>query len=1033
MPWKLTRWKLNSDNRMQQLWFWNNWPRTAPKRLFAAFVIFFLIALLGVAYLWSQGSQTAIRWYTEPELQPKRTVVEDFNQLSFGFTVDADSYLISERYRATDIVLDIVYTRLYVALVIAGMVLLLTVATFLKRIPFAVISTVIILQLATSGFDQMAIAGMAFSNVPLVVSLVMFLLPAYYFQEIAKQTSLPVRLGVFAALAAVAVALIGWQAESAQPLMQWAGYSYAVPLVLTALLIWFTGHELLGALFVFVSNLGASASGNPIRHFAILGGIYLLNIGYDYLLDAGMVSYKIFMVSPFVWFFINLLLGFWNFWRKEPALAGIASVVPFGYFGFLGLSFVALGFIGYAFATDNTSVIKVLEDLIRYAQFGVGLIFYIYILANFTAPMRQGLPVHKVMYQGRIIAYGFVNLAALVVAGVMAANAEFFVFEQAKAGYFIYQGDMERAKGDLVMSEQNYKFALALDPYSHRGNYSVGSLARAQGDEATALFFFSRATFRNPDPADYVNIAELMISNERFLDALFKLREGLQRFPQDGRLMNNLGLLYTKTDVVDSAFYYLKNAKEHLAHPEVAESNFYAMAIRYEFAGSPDTLRQMLKPRRNIGTALNELALLNLLRQPTAEPLDEKFLPDSAMNTYQLCYLYNYALNRIGDADTSIINVLDKYARVPANESFVPYLQLAKALKLRRMGQYGRAYDILQKLQYETPPNNPYYANVLGILALQVEEYREAARWFDISYRRGNAEAFLNRAICLTEIPDRRAEALEAWQMLAESSNTTYQAIARDILHVIHPDSVRKINLSALDDDGKMRFIHYNHAQLSDEAFNKVFQTLQSPVAQVQAAVERIRYYIAEGNTEKAANIRNAMTGISVPDVLVQTLRDADLRLLYAQQRYKEMGAVLKGYEPPLPLSGYKPFYEGMYAIGNNDLQQAEVKLKEAIARLPQKQEFYVELAGLYNKRKEPQKAYDVLVDVLRTRDDYHDYPPAVYELYALQCLEMGLDSFADEAIRKLEDLIPPQRYARVVALFNQRKAELAKQREENW
>jgi predicted Zn-dependent protease len=134
-----------------------------------------------------------------------------------------------------------------------------------------------------------------------------------------------------------------------------------------------------------------------------------------------------------------------------------------------------------------------------------------------------------------------------------------------------------------------------------------------------------------------------------------------------------------------------------------------------------------------------------------------------------------------------------------------------------------------------------------------------------------------------------------------------------------------------------------------------------------------------------------------------------------------------------LPLAGYQPFYEGMFAIGNNDLQKAETLLKEAIARLPQKQELYLELAALYNKRKEPQKAYDVLVDVLRTRDDYHDYPPAIYELYALQCLEIGLDNFADEAIVKLEDLISPQRYAKVVAIFNQRKAELAKQREENW
>lgn len=1018
---------------MQKANFWTHWAAIPSRQIFLFFTVFWALALVGCLYLWHQGSHIAIQWQTIPQLHTQPVVAESFSQLSFDFTLDADTYYITEHFHPFDATPNTWYARLYLLLTISGMVLLLTVSTFLSRVPFAIICAVIALELATCGFEQMAIAGLTFSQLPLMVGLILFLLPAYYFQGIAQHIPFGKRLAIFAFLAALTTGIVAWQGRVSSPLMYWIGYSYAIPAAMTALLIWLTGHELLSALFVFIANIGPSSTGNPIRHFAILGGIYLFIIGYDYLLDVGLADYPIFTISPFAWMFASLAIGFWSLWRKEPVLGSIIPVVPYGYFAFLGLNLVALGFISYAFATDNTSLLKSVEDWIRYGQFSVGLIFYLYILVNFTAPMRRGLAVQKAMYQGKLVAYGFVNIAAVVVAVVMAGNADFFVFQQAKAGYFIYQGDMERAQGDTLMSEQNYKFALAIDPYSHRGNYSLAALAEKRGDAATALFFYSRAAFLNPHPADYAAAANIMTHREQLIDAIAKLREGLLLFPQEGRLINNLALLHDKNHFPDSALYYLQRAQKYLSSSTTAESNYYGLAIRNRIALSPDSLQRVLQPRDQITTMINDLAMRNLLQQPTSAPLEKKFLPDSAINLYQFCYLYNYTLNTLGKGDTSVISWLDRYAQVPANQPFVPYLQLAKALKLRQLGQYGRAYQLLQRLHAEAPSDNPYYANLLGLLSLQVEEYQEGARFFLTSYRRGNAEAFLNHAICTAELHHRRAESVEDWLALAQSGNKIYQQIAHEMLKVIHPDSIRRVDINAIDEEQKFRLIHYNHQQLTEENFNKILQTIQSPAIKIQVLTERIKYHLSQENLEAALAIRQAITGLQVPQTLTQLLLETDLRLLYAQGRYKEMGELLKDYQPQPPFMGYKFFYEGLYALSNNNFQQAEQLFKQAIDLLPQKQECYVELASLYNRLKQPQKAYEVLVDVLHTRDSYHDYPPRVYELYALQCLEMGYDDFAEEAISKLEDILPPKRYAKLLMLYKQRKAEIERQREAAW
>ena len=67
-----------------------------------------------------------------------------------------------------------------------------------------------------------------------------------------------------------------------------------------------------------------------------------------------------------------------------------------------------------------------------------------------------------------------------------------------------------------------------------------------------------------------------------FFDAIFNLRKGLTTFPKSGELQNNLGFLYSRTAIADSAYYYLELARQHVKEKEVTESNllaFWAKAL----------------------------------------------------------------------------------------------------------------------------------------------------------------------------------------------------------------------------------------------------------------------------------------------------------------------------------------------------------------------------------------------------------------------------------------------------------------------
>ena len=57
-----------------------------------------------------------------------------------------------------------------------------------------------------------------------------------------------------------------------------------------------------------------------------------------------------------------------------------------------------------------------------------------------------------------------------------------------------------------------------------------------------------------------------------------------------------------------------------------------------------------------VGHANNELVFLNKIRETKEEPINMKFLQDSILETPNLCYLYNYAINHVQTPNDSLIS-----------------------------------------------------------------------------------------------------------------------------------------------------------------------------------------------------------------------------------------------------------------------------------------------------------------------------------------------------------------------------------------
>jgi tetratricopeptide (TPR) repeat protein len=356
--------------------------------------------------------------------------------------------------------------------------------------------------------------------------------------------------------------------------------------------------------------------------------------------------------------------------------------------------------------TDNNPLIEVFEDAIIYSQLAIGTVFTGYIGLNFWPLFKQGKAVYKVMYKPiRILQPQVWLIGGMGVVTLVSLN-RFHSLDQVQAGHYNALGDLHTATREYAIAEQYYQLALDLDFQNHKSGFSLASLALIQGDRLSAGAYFQQALHKDPTPQAYAGLSQALLNENLFFDAVFNLRKGLNVFAGNGELQNNLGYLYTRTTIADSAYYYFELARQHAVNAAVPETNLLAFWGKSLTAlDSSNTLsglgltnadfketKLMQSTRASLSHEANRIALAQLTGEKTAvEKIDLSLSSDSALSVNNFAYLYNTGQYT---QDTTLAPLFQKLIATGNNGNFYSELQLAHA-----NAEYGRdkivAFDIL--------------------------------------------------------------------------------------------------------------------------------------------------------------------------------------------------------------------------------------------------------------------------------------------------------------------------------------------------
>lgn len=983
------------------LFFWNRWL-PAYRRLTVSLLVLLGIAI--VVYLTQKiiGSDGVINWQIFNEVQDISFDIDSFTKGIFTFTTNAQSFLVVEWFEASDMQINHTATFLYAGMVAVALVWLLSVLPTLPRWWYLGSMMVFIALLVSFQPDILQVWGLANATV-LIATLAVFLPVSYYFHAFRPDISISVRLVVFSILLALTAFVWFYFAKAPHPVLSILAYGSRVLVVVTILFVILIAHEIPSHLLILITSSGIATGRNSILHFTIITLFYVGNLVVSYLYSSGMIEWNFLYINGFYLLIVSVILGVWGFRRRTDSVVSD----PYGTLIYAALAILALGTIGYAFATGNDPMMDTFEDAIIYSHLAMGIAFYMYVFINFRGPMAQGLPVHKIVYQPRLMPFGLsFALAGLIMLGLLFRVASLPV-QQGLAGYQNYLGDLYLAEKNYVLSETYYKKALLFQQRNHKSNYALATIAKQHDNPVAMAAFLQQAITNKPTPHTYAALAQLYKQEDSFFEALFTLREGTRKFPESGELLNNLALLYDQTRVLDSAYYFYDQASLHLNKPEVVQTNLLAFWAKNFSDKQLDSVLTASQTADYYALLNNRLVISNKLRKVNTQPY--RPVGSGTLTRERFAYLYNYLLNHKRDADTLVDHDCKQASAIPDNALFTSYLDFGRAVHLYHTYNVTDAIELLKNTEQGTESARSAYLNkILGMWYLQQEAPGLASYRFEKAIKAGDSLNVANYAFALTE-KGALSQAGPLWESLRVSPAPQFRGMANSMSKVTK--TLLGNPADSLSGAEKVALVYFSRR----EDLTPVVSTISDLSYRASALLYLAENHVQNQNATAAESDLRALQSLTITDEEAKKpIQELELSVLWLKKDWAALTRTLQSSGSPR-----KIFYQAEIAANTNKPAEAEKYYLRAMKNLPFDQQVALATQQFYLRQNNADRAYEILTNALQV----NPAAPEVQKAYILQSLDLNLVDYAVQGLEQLREMVSPTDYQAFVPQYEAKRA----------
>lgn len=975
---------------MQSFFFWKTWNREY-KTLW-----YFLVALLlgSLILMWSgyfRVPQGLTDWNTHQNQKTIEDVTHVFEVGNFEFAVPIEMYSTLEYFNASPLKITTTVSYIFAGVLVLMGIFIFSIITALPRFWYYVGTGLFILFIISLRLDVLEIFGQR-NFTPAIVTSVVFVSVSFYFNAFNTTASFTSRLLTFTGLILVLGIIIHFFSGVDHPFLFMSVSTFIPGLILSAIFIFMIAHEIIAG-FVYLTSQ-SSTSSKSLQHFTIISVIYIVNLVFTFMNEAGLVKWNFIFVNLYLLFTVSGILALWGFRKRESLYGNIISFNPFGAYFIIALGIIAFTTTGVFLHTYNDAALRIIRDIIIFSHIGFGAIFLLYFVSNFIGMMAGNKNVYKILYNATRMPYATYRIAGLIATFAFIFYSQWHTYVYfASAGIFNSMGDVQLTIDKSSVAESYYRQARGYAGNNFHGNYFLAGLEGERGNFEKSHQFYNTINWTKPTESSIINNANVFLLEDDIFSMSASLKEGYEQFPESGVIQNNLGYTFLKLNKADSAYLLFDQALKSNASKQSAGINITGLIAQTGAAFDADSLLKVF----GSSDAVVSNALIAARNQKESIKTKIDPLKKTQLDLYSATLLNNYIVYKLKDLDTTFISRAFAVATDSINGDYSEALKATLGHAYYYQNNVAKAMSLLGEVAFISQSLQGKFNYTMGLWALEQGNAPLAVSCFAYSVEQNYKEAKIYNALALAEAR-MYDEAIIAAEALLESKIASDREIGKQLKRVLSVSAAEVLTQSDLE---KYQYCRYRVSLSDSTTFNRIVNTLENPNYRALITLEMAQRQFNAGSTRNAIRYFNKLDGLVFTDkALSEKINHFELELLASRNEVRLLAnKINEGVTFPKEKELQKLLYAALVNEASGDTLAAEKNYEILAAYNPFFEEGVIAAARYFKDHSTDRlKAYSILAEAKQVNRG----SIRLLMAYITEATRIGFDDFAADAYAEL-------------------------------
>jgi len=589
------------------------------------------------------------------------------------------------------------------------------ISTF-NRTYFIISAVVVILLMLLSGVNGLNIGAIS-SNYAYIILILGLVGPAVIINTFYDHFSLMVRGIIIFLIAALTLPVLTALSPVADPYLLFSENISLLNMAISLIFFAYIGHSVITAIFYMLINMNKGVGIKITWHLVILFLIYLTILIFTYLELTGNVIFGVPTppIAPLV-----IIVGVLGYFEVNLKIDQIEQ--PYRY-KVIGQSLYLIGFAIalFTFWKAEFSVNEPMADFLKhafiYTQLAFSLMFFAYLMANFSDLMNSGQSLERIIFEPNFFAYFHMRLGSLIAMVSLMLFADGVAALQFSAASTNVTADYYYATERPLEAGILFENSWARYRKNKKAKNASAHMKMAQNQPTLAMRELEESFDVSPSVNDIVFLSSVLHRQDKIFDAIFFLEKGLDIFPDNAYLQNNLALLQSKINQGEMAYELLEGINHDVAH-----ANRIGIQTKHLIR-----IDETLNARGNRIASINLLALENLrgnFADVQLEYEEDEMEPTVTTKATLANQWSNRTTNRSGEDLALIDSILAQDISSSDEEDF----RQIRVLRSVQGNNINQALTYINGLAFNYPGSSGFYHHMAAMIYAGQLDFEKAAR-----------------------------------------------------------------------------------------------------------------------------------------------------------------------------------------------------------------------------------------------------------------------------------------------------------------